>query len=561
MHSPFCSMKFAVVCITVAALAACYTCGAGDANAKTPVAAAADWPQFMGPNRDGVSPKSPKLLEVWPKEGLKLLWKSDALPAAPGCGIGNPVVADGRVYTFANTLLPMVGNMPFNAEFLTSWGWAADLPEDLGKKIDEAQFKNPKRAACKTKEEVDAYTNEFLGTLDAAQAKKFGDAIRMRLQRGGEAFNSGDLAWMATFQGKEIKTRQDFWKLCNSHFPGNMFHYWLGPLISKCADKMYANQQSGDTIICLNAADGKELWRKAIAAKAPYAPGNGVSYGFSGTPTIVKDKVYFSGSGGVYCIDAKKNGELVWQGKGEPSHTSSLVLNGVAYFMAGELAAFNADTGAELWRQPQIKNVFSSPAVWTHEGKTYLLCTSGSPDPTVICCVDPDNGKILWQTGTGYILNATPTTSGDILVARGKNGCVGFKITPQKAEHIWKSDVCGDAGANAVIFQEHVYCCGRTYNRDLVVVLDLKTGAVKLHQASANSPTCATPVVADGKIFTLEAPVGNVIAFKATPDKFELVGSMPQVKAADCSSVAVADGRLYVRLPDAIVCYDLTGAK
>jgi outer membrane protein assembly factor BamB len=518
--------------------------------------AAADWPQFMGPNRDGVMPGSPKLMDAWPKEGLKLLWKSDALPAAPACGIGNPIVAGGKVYTYANTLVPIPGNMPFNAEFLTSWGWVAELPNDLAKKIDEPQFKDPKRKACKTNEEIEAYTKEFLGTLDPAEAKKFGDAIRIRIQRGGEAFNSADLAFLASYQNKEVKTRQEYWTICLSHFPGNMWHYWMGPLLSRCGDKMFEKQQSSDTIICLNAATGKELWRKEIVVpKAPYSPGNGSVYGYSGTPAIVKDKVYFAGCGGVYCLDAKKNGELVWQGKGEPCHTSPLVIKGVAYFMAGELAAFNADTGQELWRQPQVKNVYSSPAAWMHEDKTYLLCSAGAPDPTVICCVDPANGKVLWQTGSGLTLNQTPTTAGDIMVLRGKNGIAAFKISPQKAEPLWKGNF-GDAGSNSVIYQDHVYCCGRTYSNDLVFVLDLKTGATTLHQVCAHGATCATPIVADGKVYTLESD--NLTAFKTVAEKFELVGSMPQ-KPASCSSPAIADGRLYVRLTDSIVCYDLMG--
>lgn len=520
---------------------------------------ASDWPQFMGPNRTGVASSGPKLLDAWPKDGLRLLWTSDPLPPSPSSGIGSPVVAGGNVFTFSNTLLPMAGTCPFNAEFLNAWGWAPNLPEELGKKVDAAQFNDPKRKACKSPEEVEAFTKEFLASLDAEQAKKFGDAIRIRMQCGGQAFNSNDLAWMASQKNTEATTREAYWKLCKSHFPENMFHYWLGPLLVKCADKIYANQQSSDTIYCLSATTGKELWRKELTvAKAPYAPGNGVSYGFSGTPAIIKDKLYFAGSGGVYCLDLAKKGALVWQGKGEPSHTSPLILNGVAYFMAGELAAFNAETGAELWRQPKIKNTFSSPAAWTHEGKTYLLCTYGTPDPIGVACIDPASGNVLWQAGVGMALNATPVTSGEYMVVRGKGGAVGFKISPQKAEQLWKSDA-GDAGSSAVIYQDYVYLCGRTYNRDLVVVLDLKTGAVKMRQASVNSPTCATPIVTDGKVYTLEAPVGSLIAFKATPDKFELVGSMAQVKAADCSSPAIADGKIFLRLANAIVCYDLAG--
>ena len=40
-------------------------------------AQAIDWPQWRGPNRDGVSPAQ-GLLEKWPEDGPKLAWKPAA---------------------------------------------------------------------------------------------------------------------------------------------------------------------------------------------------------------------------------------------------------------------------------------------------------------------------------------------------------------------------------------------------------------------------------------------------------------------------------------------------
>lgn len=39
-----------------------------------PPALAADWPQWRGPNRDGISPET-GLLKEWPKDGPPLAWK------------------------------------------------------------------------------------------------------------------------------------------------------------------------------------------------------------------------------------------------------------------------------------------------------------------------------------------------------------------------------------------------------------------------------------------------------------------------------------------------------
>ena len=51
-----------------------------------------DWPQWRGPNRDGVWSET-GILETFPPSGLKILWR-----APVGIGFSSPVVADGRVY-------------------------------------------------------------------------------------------------------------------------------------------------------------------------------------------------------------------------------------------------------------------------------------------------------------------------------------------------------------------------------------------------------------------------------------------------------------------------------
>jgi outer membrane protein assembly factor BamB len=57
------------------------------------VATASDWPQWRGPNRDGISKES-GLLKEWPKDGPPIRWKRTDL----GTGYSSPVVVAGVVY-------------------------------------------------------------------------------------------------------------------------------------------------------------------------------------------------------------------------------------------------------------------------------------------------------------------------------------------------------------------------------------------------------------------------------------------------------------------------------
>jgi outer membrane protein assembly factor BamB len=53
---------------------------------------AQEWPQYLGPNRNGVSAQK-GILRTWPQQGPQVLWSVDV-----GIGFGGPVVKDGKVY-------------------------------------------------------------------------------------------------------------------------------------------------------------------------------------------------------------------------------------------------------------------------------------------------------------------------------------------------------------------------------------------------------------------------------------------------------------------------------
>src|SRR5882762_3176541 len=53
-----------------------------------------NWPQWRGPNRDGIS-KETGLLKQWPADGPPLVWKAQGA----GGGYSSFAVANGRLYT------------------------------------------------------------------------------------------------------------------------------------------------------------------------------------------------------------------------------------------------------------------------------------------------------------------------------------------------------------------------------------------------------------------------------------------------------------------------------
>ena len=55
---------------------------------------AADWPQFLGPERNGVY-RGPALAETWPAQGPRVAWRKTV-----GAGFAAPVVVQNRLILF-----------------------------------------------------------------------------------------------------------------------------------------------------------------------------------------------------------------------------------------------------------------------------------------------------------------------------------------------------------------------------------------------------------------------------------------------------------------------------
>src|SRR5437762_3898484 len=58
---------------------------------------AADWPQWRGPERNGISQET-GLLKEWPKDGPKLVWQLKDIHS----GYSTPAVVGDRLYLLSN---------------------------------------------------------------------------------------------------------------------------------------------------------------------------------------------------------------------------------------------------------------------------------------------------------------------------------------------------------------------------------------------------------------------------------------------------------------------------
>ncbi len=80
-----CHALFALCLVSLGPMVA----AAGETAAPT-----GDWPQWLGPNRDGISTEQ-GLLKEWPPEGPAIVWHVDSV----GVGYSSIAVKNGRIFT------------------------------------------------------------------------------------------------------------------------------------------------------------------------------------------------------------------------------------------------------------------------------------------------------------------------------------------------------------------------------------------------------------------------------------------------------------------------------
>lgn len=515
-----------------------------------------DWPQWRGPTRDGVVAHGPKLLDVWPKSGPPLLWKSAFIPGYKYGGCGSVVVTGGKAFVFVNEAR-FEPRKIITDDYLAGWGWAPDMPSNLVAKMEAARLSEPSNRTA-ADPALDAYVKTFFATIDPAQVTKYGTAIGTRLRRGQFAWSWQTLTTLAKNRDTEFKSFEQFKDLYK-----DTDDYHKNGIDQEVFVMGRSAQHFYDMVICLDAATGKELWRKQFPGSFTRMFGGEGSSCACGTPAVSNGKCYAAGSAGLYCLDVR-DGTEAWKIITKYSNSSVLVLDGAVYVMAdpsdkpttslgGSLCAYDAASGKVLWKQTKVHSSWgSSVTSWANAGKTYLICNGDG----AVCCIEPATGEIVWSAHSGG--HSTPAVSGDIVVVHGDK-LRAYKMSIAKADLLWEMKSNTDRMSSPVVYQGCVFWDG-AYQTGFGCV-DLTTGAERWHEKTQTSH-CSTLVAADGKVFMNFGAfmhgydTESVRMFKATPDKFEeLARFSPHVTI--CSSPTLADGRLYLRLDDAVACYDL----
>ena len=261
--------------------------------------------------------------------------------------------------------------------------------------------------------------------------------------------------------------------------------------------KLYAFVRQGneELTLALDAASGKELWRAGYPApfeinqlakdhgKGPWS-----------SPTVAGGKVYTFGISGILsCLDAK-DGKVVWRHDfkdrsaakaSEPiwygNALSPLVTEGLCIVHAngstkGALTALDAATGKPRWSWDGDEPSSASPIVATVGGKAQVITQTAWKAAGVALA----DGKPLWQMEykTKYDQNSvTPVVLENLVILSGyAMGTTAYRIGVEKPEQAWQTGDLSMYMSSPVLKGDRLFGFSEK-KKGQFVCLDAKSGA------------------------------------------------------------------------------------
>jgi outer membrane protein assembly factor BamB len=337
-------------------------------------------------------------------------------------------------------------------------------------------------------------------------------------------------------------------------------------------DRLYTMGLRGDAefVIALDVKDGHEVWSTEIGPLFTNGWGNGPR----STPTIHEGRVYALGAAGdIVCLQAD-DGKLVWRrtmadfGGSTPDwgYVESPLVEATRVMLTpggpnGAVVALNRDTGELLWQSKQFidgAQYSSIIAVENHGVSQYVQRTMESVVGLSL------NGTVLWHVEYAGRTAMIPTPiyrDGRVYVAAGYGvGCMMTEIDKdQKASQVYANKVMKNHHGGVVLVGDHLYGYSDGYGWTCQA-FDSGELVWNEKEALGKGSVC----YADGRLYCLTES-GDVALLEATPKGYVEHGRFrldPQTqqrhpRGAIWSHPVVANGKLYLRDQDLILCYDI----
>jgi outer membrane protein assembly factor BamB len=400
-----------------------------------------DWPQWLGPQRDGVW-RETGILEQFPAGGPKVRWRTPI-----GAGYAGPAVADGRVYITDRRLAKDAQNPanPFSRGAVAGTERVLCLEEASGKILwqreYDCRYQVSYPAGPRTTPLIHGGKVYTLGTmgdllcLDAQTGKilwsrnlpkDYETQVPLWGYSAHPLLDGEKLICLVGGEGSVAvafhkDTGKEIWRALSAHEPG-----YCPPMIHEAGGKRQLIIWHPESVNSLDPETGRVYWSQPFTVRA------GMSIP---TPRQAGDLLlvscFYNGSMMLKLDDQAPRASLLWKGKGKnerPDGTDGLhsvmatpfLKGGYIYGVCshGELRCLKADTGERVWESlhatGSVKNLRTdrwNNAFLVANGDRYFLFTEKGD--LIIARLTPTGYEELSRA---HILEPTNTMPGRLVV-------------------------------------------------------------------------------------------------------------------------------------------------
>lgn len=387
-----------------------------------------DWPQFRGPNGDGISTE--RILKVWPSGGPTRVWKRAAAEKVITDGYSSFSVGQGIAYTMVTRTLdgvPMEVCLALNAatgaELWTTPLEPADYTSGAG------SGDGPRSTPTIVGDRVLAFSCRMVLTcMEAA---------------------NGNILW-----------RKDLPAIYSSSVI--TWENSAAPLVED--GLIYVNcNKSTRSLLALRVSDGSEAWRAQNGKMTHASP-------VAATILGVRQIIFLTQSGLVSIVPS--TGALLWSysfGYNTSTASSPVVAGDVvccsAAYGVGAAAVQLTKNGStfsvhQLWRKANaLETHWTTPV--HYQGYLYGLYGSADPGRNPLKCVDIMTGEELWSR-SGFGPGGVLLVDGKVIVLSDKGVLVLVEPDPTEYKEIARTQAVTGRSWNVPAVSD-----GRVYVRSI----------------------------------------------------------------------------------------------
>jgi len=344
-----------------------------------------------------------------------------------------------------------------------------------------------------------------------------------------------------------------------------------GPVIFAGKLILFHRQSDKEVVDCLDAHNGERRW--GFDYPTAYRDDFGFDEGPRATPAIAGEHVFTFGAEGALRCSELATGKKVWSvdtkndfqsGKGFFGMACSPLVEGNAVIInvggrnGAGIVAFDRATGRVLWKATDDEASCSSPVAATISGNRCALVLTRSE----LVAVASATGKIRFRFPFQPPMNASVTAATPLVIedlifisASYGTGAALLRVKADAVEKLWTADdILSNHYATSVHRDGFLYGFdGRQEQGCNLRCVELRTGKVRWSQDGFGAGTL---MLANSDLLILTEK-GELVRAPATPAGFRPTTRAQILSFQVRAHPALANGCLYARSKDQLVCVDL----